>query len=150
MYLLAPYQVYKVRVLASSVWVPEVRRWEPEVFIISEPENNAMAINSNHFRSLGIALLWFNPCLWLGVLFLRCRPYLPRVAALFFPPLLVPLSFLPQPFGWPCLSVPTLEHPVAAEHLLRLGDSDSCTLQVHPMSMTAPHCSLFAPQRSAA
>ena len=32
-------QVYKVRVLASSVWVPEVRRWEPEVFIISEGIN---------------------------------------------------------------------------------------------------------------
>ena len=32
-------QVYKVRVLASSVWVPEVRRWEPEVFIIGEGIN---------------------------------------------------------------------------------------------------------------
>ena len=32
-YLLAPDQVCKVQVLASSVWVPEVRRWEPEVFI---------------------------------------------------------------------------------------------------------------------
>ena len=39
MYLSAPDQVYKVRVLASSVWVPEVRRWEPEVFIIDEGIN---------------------------------------------------------------------------------------------------------------
>ena len=39
MYLLAPDQVYKVRLLASSVWVPEVRRWEPEVFIIGEGIN---------------------------------------------------------------------------------------------------------------
>ena len=39
MYLLAPDHVYKVRVLASSVWVPEVRRSEPEVFIISEGIN---------------------------------------------------------------------------------------------------------------
>ena len=39
MYLLAPDQVYKVRVLASTVWVPEVRRWEPEVFIIGEGIN---------------------------------------------------------------------------------------------------------------
>ena len=39
MYLLAPGQVYKVRVLASTVWVPEVRRWEPEVFIIGEGIN---------------------------------------------------------------------------------------------------------------
>ena len=39
MYLLAPDHVYKVRVLASSVWVPEVRRWEPEVFIIGESIN---------------------------------------------------------------------------------------------------------------
>ena len=27
------------RVLASTVWVPEVRRWEPEVFIIGEGIN---------------------------------------------------------------------------------------------------------------
>ena len=39
MYLLAPDQVHKVRVLASSVWVPEVRHWEPEVFIIGEGIN---------------------------------------------------------------------------------------------------------------
>ena len=39
MYLLAPDQVNKVRVLASTVWVPEVRRWEPEVFIIGEGIN---------------------------------------------------------------------------------------------------------------
>ena len=39
MYLLAPDQVYKVRVLASTVWVPEVTRWEPEVFIIGEGIN---------------------------------------------------------------------------------------------------------------
>ena len=39
MYLLAPDQVYKVRVLASSLWVPEVRRWEPERFIIGEGIN---------------------------------------------------------------------------------------------------------------
>ena len=26
--------MYKVGVEASSVWVPEVRRWEPQVFII--------------------------------------------------------------------------------------------------------------------
>ena len=65
-----------------------------------------MAINSNHFRSLGVPLLWFSPCLWLGVLFLRRHPNLPRVAALFSAPLLGPLSFLPQPFGLPCLALP--------------------------------------------
>ena len=39
MYLLGPDQVYKVRVQASSVWVLEVRRREPEVFIIGEGIN---------------------------------------------------------------------------------------------------------------
>ena len=36
---MAPDQVYKVQVPASSVWVPEVRRWELEVFIIGEGIN---------------------------------------------------------------------------------------------------------------
>ena len=39
LYLLALDQVYKVRVLASTVWVPEVRCLEPEVFIIVEGIN---------------------------------------------------------------------------------------------------------------
>ena len=47
MYLLAPDQVYKVRVLALSVWVPEVRRWEPEVFIIGEGINFTLEADAN-------------------------------------------------------------------------------------------------------
>ena len=38
MYLLGlgPDQVYQIRVEASSIWVPEERRWGPQVFSIRE------------------------------------------------------------------------------------------------------------------
>ena len=52
MYLLAPHQVYKVRVLASTVWVPEVRRWEPEVFIIGEGINFTVEDTTGLMRNL--------------------------------------------------------------------------------------------------
>ena len=39
MYLLGPDEVYQVRVVASSVWVPEERIWAMEVFIIKECMN---------------------------------------------------------------------------------------------------------------
>ena len=49
--------------------------------------------------SHGLALLWFDSCLWLGVLFLQHPSDLPHVVAVLSPRLLVPLPFLPQPFG---------------------------------------------------
>ena len=44
--------VYKVRVLASSVWVPEVRPWEPEVFIIGEGINSTVEDTTRLMQNL--------------------------------------------------------------------------------------------------
>ena len=52
MYLLAPDQVYKVRVQAPSVWVPEVRRWEPQVFIIAEGINFTVEDTTGFMQNL--------------------------------------------------------------------------------------------------